>query len=700
MKRKLKIIYRVARKSVKKIKDLPKGNFYRGYTAYEAASKAFAYPFKYGLRATMSQAKREMLRVGGQNNVKHIFPNGLVSGVDKAHIRPWYDNHAHKVSIVIPSYNDYDLLKVCIASIHKTIDRKDLYEVIIVDDYCQPESREYLKEFESDNVRVIYREKNGGFAVAVNTGLREVPKENDTILLNSDIEAHPGWFEALQYGAYVFGEKVGIVGPKLLYPDGRIQSAGSYRNTEAREWFDHYYRFQEADYGPANVPTYVQAATGACLYIKRTVLNEVGILDENLPFAFEEVDLCLRTWESGRRVLYFPVSVLTHHESPTRAKNKNISGMERTSVVNFWKKWGDWYDKRNVRNDKGQIRVIYVLQTLGWSGGIRIAVEHANRLAKRGFAVEIWSLDGKPVWDIDVPMRVFKNYRQLTAALEEEEAIKVATWWETAYPVWFASLRKGIAVNFIQEIETWFYPDDYDAQRVVVSSYRKEFKNLTTSSFNYDEIRSFGLDATLIPCAYDDTDYKVLPGVKRKDDALLALGRTFFQKNFMFSFRAWKRLGEQRPDFWLFGSEPDMKALDKKITYFTRPSNERVNELYNEATVFVQTSYHEGFCLPILEAMAAGVPVVCTDAHGNRDFCFHGKNCLMVEQDNEEALAAAIKKLFNDPKLREKLSREALKTVKNYRWDVVTDKLEAFYTNVATPKPVDEYVEKKYGLKK
>ncbi len=656
------------------------------------------YPFKHGVKATLSLAKREMLRIGDITNVKHIFPNGLVSGVDVKHIPTWYMHHAHKVSIVIPSYNDYDLLKVCVESVHRTIDRKDLYEIIIVDDYCQPENREKLETLEGDNTRIIFREKNGGFAKAVNTGLREVPKTHDALLLNSDIEAHPHWFENLQYGAYVFGEHIGVVAPKLLYPDGRIQSAGSYRNTEAREWFDHYYRFQPSDYGPANVPNYVQAGTGACLYFKRQVMDKIGILDQDLPFAFEEVDYCLRTWEAGYRVLYFPASVLTHHESPTRTKNKNISSMERASVVNFWKKWGAWYDERNVRDGDGKVRIIFVLQTLGLSGGIKIAVEQANRLSKRGFAVEIWSLDSKPVWPIDVPTRSFKNYRQLTAALEPEEAIKVATWWETAYPVWFASLRKGIAVNFIQEIETWFYPNDYDAQRVVVSCYRKEFKNLTTSGYNLEEIRSFGLNARLVPCAYDDTIYKQLPDVQREDNVLLALGRTFFQKNFMFSFRAWKKLGQQRPNFWLFGSEPDLKALDKKITYHIKPSDEGVNELYNKATVFVQTSYHEGFCLPILEAMAAGAPVVCTDAHGNRDFCFDGKTCLMVEQDNEESLAAALQKLFDNPKLREKLSREALKTVKKYQWEPVVDQLVDFYNDVATPKPIAPHVKQKYGV--
>jgi glycosyltransferase involved in cell wall biosynthesis len=75
-----------------------------------------------------------------------------------------------------------------------------------------------------------------------------------------------------------------------------------------------------------------------------------------------------------------------------------------------------------------------------------------------------------------------------------------------------------------------------------------------------------------------------------------------------------------------------------KLPILQNQANQEVNELYNKATLFVQTSRHEGFCLPILEAMAAGCPVICTDAHGNRDFSFDGKNCLMVEQDDAEGL--------------------------------------------------------------
>jgi glycosyltransferase involved in cell wall biosynthesis len=695
MKRKAKIILKVAKKATKKMLNV-RGydNFYKGKNLIQTVDHFLKYPIKNGPRATVSKLKKELVRISGNGMIKHHFPNGIVSGVDARAISRWKSDKS--VSIVIPSYNDYDLLKVCVQSIHNTC-KEDDYEIIIVDDYCQEENRNKLKLLSDDKTRLIFREQNGGFAKAVNTGLREVPKTNDVVILNSDIEAHDGWLKALQYGAYEFGENVGIVGPKLLYPDGRIQSAGSYRNTEDPEWFDHYYRFQESDYGPANVPQYTLGITGACQYVKRELIDAIGILDEGFEFAFEDMDYCLRGWGKNYRTLYFPASTLTHHESATRAKNKNIGEKEKQAVVYFWEKWGDWFDNRNVKNEHGQTRIIFVLQTLGYSGGIKIVVEHANRLAEAGFAPEIWSLDDGAVWPINVPTRSFKNYRKLIAALEDEEAIKVATWWETAFPVWLSSIRKGIAVNFIQEIESWFYPNDPDAQRTVISCYRKEFKNMTTSSYNLDEIQQLGLKADLIPCGYDETVYFKQENVPKEKDVLLSVGRSFFQKNFDFSLRSWKALGEKRPRFWLFGSEPDMKSLDDRITYHFKPSDNEVNDLYNQATVFMQTSRHEGFCIPLLEAMATGTPVIATDAHGNRDFCIDGKTALMVDHDDTNALTAAIERLLKDKKLQDKLSRNALKEAEKYTWPVITGKLVKFYDKIEKQNHITEKVVAKYG---
>jgi len=98
-------------------------------------------------------------------------------------------------------------------------------------------------------------------------------------------------------------------------------------------------------------------------------------------------------------------------------------------------------------------------------------------------------------------VRTFGEYAQLVTELSEEEAIKVATWWATAQPVWLASVRKGIPVYFVQDIETSYYPGNERLQDSVLSNYREEFAYMTISPWNQDRLREMGLTATLMPPA-------------------------------------------------------------------------------------------------------------------------------------------------------------------------------------------------------
>jgi GT2 family glycosyltransferase len=98
-----------------------------------------------------------------------------------------------------------------------------------------------------------------------------------------------------------------------------------------RSGFDHYYRFQDANYGPANIPQYCLGVTGACMYVKRELINYIGILDEDFAFAFEDMDWCLRGWKAGYRSLYFPASVFTHKESASRPKHKTFVAKAKSS---------------------------------------------------------------------------------------------------------------------------------------------------------------------------------------------------------------------------------------------------------------------------------------------------------------------------------------------------------------------------------
>ncbi|HTW42854.1 MAG TPA: glycosyltransferase [Solirubrobacteraceae bacterium] len=640
----------------------------------------------------------------------------------------WHREHGRPVDVVIPSYRDAQRVRALVRSIDKTV-RRGMCRVIVSDDCSGAEHLAALRAIDGIDV-LVESERNSGFAANVNRGLHATDPARDVVVLNSDVQALPGWLACLQYAARERHPYAGIVGAQLQYPDGRIQFAGTIRNRDQPQWFDHRYRFKPSDWGPAGRPSPSLAITGACMYVRRDVIERIGVLDERYAMAYEDVDWCLRAWQAGFGVLYFPAARLVHHESVTRGSDQGAR--ELASQRAFWERWSELFDARAVavhtasagsgpaapsgesrsstsaehaRPRDGRLRIAYATEGTGVGGGHRDIFEHLNRLAARGHEVSLYTLDPAPEWfALQVPVHSFEDYDQLAAALAEVEAIKVATWWMTAGPVFRASVVRGLPVYFVQDIETSYYPDHEHARHAVLDSYRPEFRYMTISEWNRAQLRELGLAAELVPPGVDLDTFRVRPEVRRREDMVLALGRANPLKNLPLTVAAWKALGGRRTagarasngagasnggraELCLFGVEPELAqdggmAAATGVRYVSSPDDERVGELFSEATVFVQTSVHEGFALPPLEAMATGAAVVCTDAHGNRDFCVDGVNCLMPEP-RTAAVSAAIARLLADPELRARLGAAGVETARSYAWERRIDALEAFLRRVA-----------------
>ncbi len=619
-----------------------------------------------------------------------LRPFGLESSVRRRLLRRWeardilrwYRRHARPVLVIVPTYGAPDVTLRTVRGLRRTLDASRT-RVVVVDDASAEEHQQRLQPLKG--AEVVLAERNGGYSASVNLGLARARPEEDVVVLNSDIDPHRHWLPRLQQAAYT-DDAIGVVGPRLLYPDGRIQSAGSYRNLAAPEWFDHRYRFRPADHGPAQVGVDALAVTGACMYLRRDLIDAIGAFDDGYGMGYEDVDYCLRTWEAGRSVRYHPGTTLTHLESPTRGTE--VGERELSSQRRFWDKWGSWFDDRPVRTADGALRVIYVTEDTGIGGGHRDVFEHLNRLQERGHSVELFSLGWQPDWfPLKAPVRTFADYDALATALAEEDAIKVATWWLTGEPVWRASLRRGRPVFFVQDIETSYYAGrsvkNETVRDRVLAGYREEFRYMTIAEVSAIKLAELGLSAELVAPGIDLDTFRRLD-LERRDDVLLAIGRSNPLKNFPLTVDAWRRLSP-KPELCLFGVEPELRP-EGNSRYVEAPSDEQVNELLNRATAFVQTSTHEGFCLPPLEAMAAGAPVVCTDANGNRDFCRDGRNCLMVDHD-PAAVAAGIQRVMGDPELCARLVAGGLETVADYSWERRIDQLESFLSGVADERP-------------
>lgn len=227
------------------------------------------------------------------------------------------------VSIVIPLYNQVEYTTKCLESLAEHTE-DGVFEVILVDNGSTDATPGLLGCLEG-NVKIIRNETNLGFATACNQGAALAGTDR-VLFLNNDIEAKPGWLEPL-VELLDADPSVGVVGSRLLFPDGKIQHAGValLARTEGALPLGafHVHYGEEGDYPEASEPMSFQVVTGACLLVRRALFEEIGGFDPYYWNGCEDVDFCLKVGAKGWKVIYEPLSELVHHES--------MSGPERFS---------------------------------------------------------------------------------------------------------------------------------------------------------------------------------------------------------------------------------------------------------------------------------------------------------------------------------------------------------------------------------
>jgi GT2 family glycosyltransferase/glycosyltransferase involved in cell wall biosynthesis len=580
-----------------------------------------------------------------------------------------------KFDIVIPSYNDYIVLKECIDSILKFTD-DTLCQIFICDDNSQNKKHlEYLQSIENlKKITIIYADENKGFSANVNRGLKLC--NNDIFLLNSDIIVKENWSEVIQF--FALGANYDITGARLLYEDGTIQHGGGMRNFAAPIWFDHKYRVMENSYFPSVIDNTVLFSTGALLYIKKNTLKKVGLFDEGFLMGFEDVDYCLRSWDNNLRVGYCGGSEVIHKESITRGKK--IGEREIISQEYFWQKYDSWF-KRKVTTKEGKIKIIFVTQDVGIGGGHRVIFTFANHLSKNNFDVELWNLEGNPSWfnlEKEIKIEKFDNYNSLQKALEPENALKVATWWETAEPVWLGSIKYGLPVYLVQDIESSYYKNDFLEGMRVESKYKPEFNYIV----NYKWLERILADEYRLPSSFvglgvDIKSFYEDKNIIREKNVILVAARSEPLKNFEYSKDILIKLISFGFKVIAYGSDKSLVETIDNVEFHKSPTDVELKNLYNRAEYFIQTSIHEGFSLPPLEAMSCGCIPIVTDAFGNKEYIVIDKlyNSLLIEHNKVDESVNSIINLSRDEDKKLILKYGMNETSKTFNMELCLDRL-------------------------
>lgn len=228
------------------------------------------------------------------------------------------------VSIVIPTRDAVELLRQCVESLSaKTTYPR--FEIMVVDNGSRdPATLDYLAEIaRRPQVRVLRYDRPFNYSAINNYAVAEATGEV-LCLLNNDTEViSPDWLEEMV--SHLCQQKVGVVGAKLYYPDGRVQHGGDVVGPGGCA--NHLHQFiARNDPGYCNravVAQELSAVTAACMVTWRSLYLQLRGLNERwLPVAFNDVDYCLRVRKAGYKVVWTPHAELYHHESVSRGKDR------------------------------------------------------------------------------------------------------------------------------------------------------------------------------------------------------------------------------------------------------------------------------------------------------------------------------------------------------------------------------------------
>lgn len=236
------------------------------------------------------------------------------------------------IAVIIATWN-YPEIDRCLLSLKKEKQNYKNMHVVVVDNAsANNEAGRIRKKFPW--IYLIQNKENYGFAKGNNIGIRYAIKKINPdyfFLLNNDTEVKSNAIKKIAEFAEA-NKDVGIVGCKLLYPNGRIQHAGGW----IKPYGMGHYGNREKDKGQYDKIRKVDYVTGAAFLIKKEVLEKIGLLDEGFsPYFREEVDFCFRAKKSGYKVFYYPKSVIIHYTSMSikrRVKTYTFFVFERTRL--------------------------------------------------------------------------------------------------------------------------------------------------------------------------------------------------------------------------------------------------------------------------------------------------------------------------------------------------------------------------------
>ena len=260
------------------------------------------------------------------------------------------------LSVIIVNYQTYELTKNTINSI---LDYNYPFEVevILVDNASSDDSSDKLKNYFKDNIKFIQSKSNDGFAAGNNQGLK-IATGKYQLLLNSDTIV---WKNTL-LDIYSFMEKnpdVGACGCQVLLENGDLDKACKRSFPNVKNSFYRLFHIPtnsgDDDYNldlPDDEIYEIDCLTGAFIFTRKIVLDEIGLLDETFFMYGEDIDLCYRIKQAGWKIVYYGTSKITHFKGASSKKQKS------KLIYEFYRAMYIYYKKHHANESSAIVNIV------------------------------------------------------------------------------------------------------------------------------------------------------------------------------------------------------------------------------------------------------------------------------------------------------------------------------------------------------